>query len=118
MQESIFRKYAPSKPFRFYFSDLALSMLMSGTFARRHGKAYFTPGGILWPKRSILSKRMRRKISKRNFSGICQWRKSRNHLNFSVAKNSALSFPPVKSKNDDNIHYALCFQYTLCAATS
>ena len=67
----------------------------------RSSKAYFTPGGILWRKRNILSKRMRRTISRMNFSGIFQWRKSRNHFNFFVAKNSASSFPPIKSKNDD-----------------
>ena len=41
---------------------------------------------------------MRRKISKMNFSGIFQWRKSRNHFNFSVAKNSASSFPPINQR--------------------
>ena len=44
---------------------------------------------------------MRRKISKMNFSGIFQWRKSRNHFNFFVAKNFASSFPPIISKKDD-----------------
>ena len=68
--------------------------------------AYFTPGGILWGKRSILSKRMRRKISKMNFSGNFQWRKSRNHFNFFVAKNSASSFPPIKSENDDCVDHS------------